>query len=164
MPGETDHLLIDGYNVIHAWPELRSLLGKSVDAARERLIETCRVVREVDGLRVTLVFDSNRDTPQVETPGEDQGYAVLYAPKGVSADGLIEQIVRRAKKPAQCIVISRDNLVLEAIRATGGFGYFPEELLDWVKRCEARLSVDLDKRRKATRKQWKEDSPWDALG
>lgn len=164
MPGETDHLLIDGYNVIHAWPELRGLLGRSVDAARERLIETCRVIREVDGLRVTLVFDSSRDTAQVETPGEDQGYAVLYAPKGVSADGLIEQIVRRAKKPTRCVVISRDNLVLEAVRASGGFGYFPEELLDWVRRCEARLAADLDKRKKATKKQWKEDSPWDALG
>lgn len=164
MPNPRDHLLIDGYNVIHAWPELEALLRRSVDAARERLVEACRVIREVDGLRVTLVFDSSRETVQVETPGEDQGYAVLFAPKGVSADGLIEQIVRRAKKPEHCVVISRDNLVLESIRAAGGFGYFPEELIDWVKRSQERLRRDLEVRKRASRKQWKEDSPWDALG
>lgn len=164
MSSTRDHLLIDGYNVIHAWPELRGLLHRSIDTARERLVEEARVIRDVDGLRVTLVFDSSRDTMEVETPGEDPHYAVLYAPKGISADGLIEQIVRRAQKPGQCVVISRDNLVLEAIRAAGAYGYHPEELIDWIQRCHERQSRDLEARRRSTRKQWKEDSPWDALG
>lgn len=163
MPASDEHLLIDGYNVLHAWPEYTRQMHRNIDGARDRLIERVRVIRAVEGLRITLVFDGKGDKPEIEQPGEDAGFAVVFAPKGVSADGLIEQLVRRAKKPEHCQVISRDNLILESIRAAGGFGYYPVDLIDWVERCEARQTREFQKRSRKNRKEWKSDSPWDVL-
>lgn len=164
MPGSQDHLLIDGYNVIHAWPSLQKLLNRSVDAARSQLIETVRVIRDTEGLRLTLVFDGRGTQPEVEHPGEDPGFTVLYAPADLSADGLIEQIVRRARTPARCLVVSRDNLVIESIRATGAFGYTPEDLEEWIARCEERRSRSLSRHRHQLQKDWqKESNPWNRL-
>lgn len=159
----TDHLLIDGYNVMYAWPELRRQMKQSVDGARDALIETVRSIRSVDGLRITLVFDGKGDKPQVEYPGDDNGFAVLFAPTGISADALIEQIVHKAKKPGQCRVISRDNLVIESIRAAGGYGYTPADLADWVRRSEERQTRAIQSHSKINNKEWKDDNPWDAL-
>ncbi|WOO40338.1 NYN domain-containing protein [Rubellicoccus peritrichatus] len=159
----TDHLLIDGYNVLHAWPELRRQMKRSVDGARDNLIETVRVIRSVDGLRITLVFDGKGDKPEVEYPGDDNGFAVLFAPAGISADALIEQIVRKAKKPERCQVISRDNLVIESIRAAGGYGYTPDDLADWVRRCEERQTRTIMNQSKSNNKLWKDSNPWDGL-
>jgi len=164
MASGGEHLLIDGYNVLHDWEELRQQMRRSIDGAREHLIERVRVIRAVEGHRITLVFDGQGEQPEVEQPGEDPGFAVLYAPKGVSADGLIEQIVRRARQPQACQVISRDNMVIESIRAAGGYGYSPQDLLDWIRHCEAHQLRRIEQRSQQNQAAWKKDSPWDALG
>ena len=159
----TEHLLIDGYNVLHAWPDLRQQMKHSVDGARSALIEAVRVIRSVEGIRITLVFDGKGDKPEVEYPGDDRGFAVLFAPEGLSADALIEQLVRKSKNPGDCQVISHDNLVIESIRAAGSYGYTPDHLEDWVKRCHLRQSRTIRRQAEENRREWKQEGPWKAL-
>src|SRR5712692_8438126 len=55
-----ERLVVDGYNVIHAWPTLKRLLGVSLEAARDKLIERLSVYGLVTGADVTVVFDSHQ--------------------------------------------------------------------------------------------------------
>ena len=51
-------LLVDGYNIIGAWPELRELKERDLAAARDRLIEQMAEYQAFTGSRVIIVFDA----------------------------------------------------------------------------------------------------------
>lgn len=165
MHDYSQHLLIDGYNVLHQWPEYRRLLKGGIVAAVERLIEDVRPIHDMDVVRVTLVFDGRGATVEVERPSGQPTFSVLYAPADVTADGLIEQLVARAADPKLCTVVSRDNLVGESIRASGAVLMTVDWLFDWVERCEKRLDGQVRARRSIDREQWKKGGSgiWDAL-
>lgn len=157
------HLLIDGYNVIHSWPELRQLMKKSPDAACNQLFEQVRVIHDEDRCRVSVVFDGNREAIEVEHPTGQETLSRIYSPSGLSADGVIEQIVSNARKPELYTVVTRDNLIAESVRSRGGIAIGPDDLIDWVKRCGERQARFLADHRKKTKRQWKEESPWNKL-
>lgn len=159
------HLLIDGYNVIHQWPEYRRLMKSGIVSAAERLVEDVRPIHDIDSVRVTIVFDGQGNLVQVERPSAQLTFSVLYAPAELTADGLIEQIVARASAPHQCTVVSRDNLVGESIRASGAVLMTVDWLFDWVERCQRRMDTEVHARRRKERSSWKErgSSVWDAL-
>ncbi|WP_409303720.1 NYN domain-containing protein [Peribacillus sp. SCS-155] len=52
-------LLVDGYNIIGAWPELRELKERDLSAARDRLIEKMAEYQAYTGFRVIIVFDAH---------------------------------------------------------------------------------------------------------
>ncbi|MEW8987100.1 MAG: NYN domain-containing protein, partial [Bacillus sp. (in: firmicutes)] len=54
-----DILLVDGYNIIGAWPELRELKNKDLAAARDRLVERMAEYQAYSGYRVIVVFDAH---------------------------------------------------------------------------------------------------------
>ncbi|WP_269538838.1 NYN domain-containing protein [Cerasicoccus fimbriatus] len=158
-----NHLLIDGYNVIHQWPDFAEYFHRDPAGACDHLVETVRVIHDIDNYRVTVVFDGRGAMVDAQFPGNIATFAVLYSPSDLSADGLIEQIVKNAKDPKTCTVVSRDNLIAESIRASGGFAIRPDDLRDWVARCDSRSRQAINQRQKQVKKQWKEKSPWDAL-
>lgn len=165
MSDFSQHLLIDGYNVLHQWPPYRQLLKAAVVAASDRLIEEVRPIHDMDRVRVTIVFDGSGTQTQIERPSGEQTFSVLYAPAEVTADGLIEQLVARAQLPYHCTVVSRDNLVAESIRASGAVLMTVDWLFDWVERCQSRMDSEAGRRQRAQRQDWKAavGSTWDAL-
>ncbi len=157
------HLIIDGYNVVHALEAYAQYLPASVDLACSALIEQVRVIHDVEGVTTTLVFDGNGNTVDIQKPGNQPGFSVVYSPRDVSADGIIEQIVRKSSDPPNVTVASRDNMIAESVRSAGAVCITPVDLLDWVARCEQRQRQQLDTRRKRQKKIGKQDSPWNAL-
>ncbi|MGB1127364.1 MAG: NYN domain-containing protein [Opitutales bacterium] len=134
------YLLIDSHNVICATDSLRSMLAENQDAARDRLAELVCSIHDAEGLRVAMVLDSKSDRLQVEHPFGKETFEYLYAPASLSADGVIERIVRRAPDAAKVTVVSNDNLVREATRSVGAIALRPEELFGWARACEKRLA------------------------
>jgi len=63
-----ERVIVDGYNVIHAWPPLKRLMdGASLEAARDRLIERLSVFGMVVGADVTVVFDAHHSTARTNS-------------------------------------------------------------------------------------------------
>lgn len=140
------YLLVDAYNVIYATESLRrqSLVGQ--DAARDELAERLCQIHDAEGIRVALVLDSRNDLLQVEYPFGKKTFEFLYAPASLTADGVIERIVRRARSPGDMTVASNDNLVREAVRSAGALAIRPEELIEWADACGKRLEQDAMRR------------------
>lgn len=86
-----EHLLVDGYNVINAWPELREL--GNLEHARARLIELLASYRAFRGIEVIVVFDSPATVPQ--PPQDIDGVTVVYATAPYQADHVIEALAHR---------------------------------------------------------------------
>ena len=113
------YLLIDAYNVIYATSDLRKLMQGNIDSARDKLAKFAREIHDAEAVRVALILDSKSDKLQVEYPYESKRFEFIYAPSALTADGVIERIVRRVKQPELVSVVSNDNMVREATRSSG---------------------------------------------
>lgn len=153
--GNSRYLLIDAYNVICATESLREILRDNADAARDELAEIASAIHDAEGVRVALILDGKNDLLEVEHPFGKKTFEFLYAPAALTADGVIERILRRVKNPSDVSVVSNDNLVREATRSTGAMALRPEELFEWAQACEARLVQDAARRRKENSKEWR---------
>ncbi len=149
------YLLIDAYNVICATDHLRKLLEDNLDSARDELAEIAASIHDAEGVRVALILDGKNDLLEVEHPFGKKTFEYLYAPVALTADGVIERILRRVKKASDVSVVSNDNMVREAARSTGAMALRPEELFEWARACEARLLQDAARRRKENAQEWR---------
>jgi len=152
---EQRYLLIDAYNVICATDTLRERLQENIDAARDALAETVVSIHDAEGVRVGLILDGKNDLIEVQHPFGKKTFEYLYAPAALTADGVIERILRRIKTSSDVTVVSNDNLVREATRSSGAIALRPEELFEWARACEARLVQDAARRRKENAKEWR---------
>lgn len=102
-------ILIDGYNVIHADPEMKRLLDPSPERARAKLIELVTAYVGRRRLNVTVVFDGKGTQLDTETiiPGKLQ---VLFSRGHQSADDLIITTLEDALNPREYLVVTSDNV------------------------------------------------------
>ena len=134
------YLLIDAYNVIYATSDLRKLMQGNIDSARDKLAKFAREIHDAEAVRVALILDSKSDKLEVVYPYESERFEFIYAPSALTADGVIERIVRRVKQPELVSVVSNDNMVREATRSSGAMALRPEEFFDWSRASTVQLN------------------------
>jgi predicted RNA-binding protein with PIN domain len=117
-----ERVIVDGYNVIHAWPDLKRLMGDaSLEAARDRLIERLSVFGMVIGADVTVVFDAHHSTARTNSEQDVEGVHVLFTRKGHSADHAIERIAYAASQVGDVITVATsDRFQRDLVRGMGG--------------------------------------------
>lgn len=112
-------LIVDGYNVIHAHPDLAPLADTDLDLARARLVELLAqhaVRRSVD---VIVVFDGGGGTAEAPTEEEMLGVRVLFSRRGQSADALIESLAMASPDPGDVTVATSDRATQESVFGRG---------------------------------------------
>ena len=149
------HLLVDGSNILHAWPELRALLKRDRDAARTRLSQMVSVIHDLEQVRLTLVFDGRGTELVVECPSGLKTFSHVFTPTGVTADDAIEQLVGQAVDPGVCLVATDDRAERQTIEATGATGISSDDLAAWVQRAGCRQQTQLTSRLRDNEKTWR---------
>jgi len=105
-----ERLIVDGYNIIFAWPELSALKDVNLQDARELLIATLADYAAMTRQKVTVVFDSHR-RPDAEASQQDvSGVQVVYSGRKTSADHVIERLLFEAKPNDEVTVATSDGL------------------------------------------------------
>jgi len=105
-----ERLIVDGYNIIFAWPELSALKDVNLQDARELLIATMADYAAMTRQKVTIVFDSHR-RPDAEASTQDvNGVQVVYSGRKTSADHVIERLLFDAKSNDELTVATSDGL------------------------------------------------------
>lgn len=113
-----EHVIIDGYNVIFAWDELKALTEKSLDLARLKLIEKLINYWSITESEVVLVFDAYKqpDNPGAKTT--EVGLHIVYTKENETADMYIERLVEEIGKNETVRVVTSDSLIrLGALRS-----------------------------------------------
>ena len=147
--------MVDGSNIMHAWPELRRLLKRDRDAARSRLSQALSVLHDAERLRVSLVFDGKGAELSVERPSGHATFSHVYTPSGTTADEVIEKIVGQSRRPGDCLVATDDRAERQTTEALGAAGLSAADLASWVARAGGRQDSGLDERRRANDKAWR---------
>jgi predicted RNA-binding protein with PIN domain len=132
-----ERLIVDGYNVIHAWEDLRRLLDVSLEAARDALIGRLATYGSVRGADVTVVFDAQR-APELKDDIElRDGVRVIFARRSRSADHAIERIAYLARETNDPVVVATsDRLHRDMLRGMAAAVIGAKELEVWVQEAE----------------------------
>ena len=113
-----ERIIVDGYNVIFAWEELRALSEQSLDAAREKLIETLINCQSYTGAEIVVVFDAYQKPGNAGEKTTEANLHVVYTKENETADAYIERLVEEIGKNETVRVVSSDSLVrLGALRS-----------------------------------------------
>ncbi len=116
-----ERVIVDGYNVIHAWPHLKRLLGVSLEAARDKLVERLSVYGMVTGSDVTVVFDAHHTAAHTNAEDVVEGVHVIFTRKGYSADHAIERIAYQAAETGDMITVATsDRFQRDLVHGMGG--------------------------------------------
>ncbi|MDO4175916.1 MAG: TetM/TetW/TetO/TetS family tetracycline resistance ribosomal protection protein [Bacillota bacterium] len=86
-----EYLLVDGYNIIFAWDELKELAHVNIDAARESLIEILGNYRGFRKCEVIAVFDAYKVKGGQRHIDRQSGITVVYTAEAETADTYIER-------------------------------------------------------------------------
>lgn len=109
MP-QTEYLLVDGYNIIFAWDQLKELAAESLDAARERLVQLLSNYQGYRKCELILVFDAYRCTGHHEEVEQRENIQIVYTREAETADSYIERVSRRLIKSNRVRVATSDAL------------------------------------------------------
>ena len=135
-------LIVDGYNILHAWASLKQLASEaSLEAAREKLIERLSVLGLVSGEEVTVVFDAHHSSSLANSAETVEGVRVIFTRKGHSADHAIERLAYEASKVGDVITVATsDRFQRDLVRGMGGAVVSALELERRVIDAEEELS------------------------
>ncbi|HQU08438.1 MAG: hypothetical protein B7X06_01240 [Verrucomicrobia bacterium 21-51-4] len=132
---QVPHLIVDGYNLIHAWRVFRKILSEYGHAAvQSRLLDTIAPIHDSEGWRITLVFDGNQQRAQIDTPLGAGGIAVIYASAQMAADGVIERLLVQSRVDERVAVVSRDGAITRLAYSLNKEVVGPQELEAWLAR------------------------------
>ena len=108
--GDTEYLLVDGYNVIFAWDELNALARQDIAAARAALTD---VLANYQGYRkcvTILVFDAYKVKGNPGSVETVNGVKVVYTKEAQTADAYIERATYELRRERRVRVATSDNL------------------------------------------------------
>ncbi len=128
-------LLLDGYNVILAVPELARHMDRGLQSAREALVRLCQAyrVRRGDIGRLYVVFDG-RDAHASGSQEQHHGsVTVLFTQKPEEADERILSVIEAQRGRSRCVVVSNDNEVSNNARAFGARVMSVQEFYEKVR-------------------------------
>jgi hypothetical protein len=110
-------IVIDGYNLIHAMPELARFVASDLERARDGLVAKLAVYRSGRGVRVTVVFDGQSMAAQPGRP--PGGIEVVFSRAPQNADTKIKNMLALEKSPKSWTVVTSDNSIVRYARDYG---------------------------------------------
>lgn len=130
--GEKEYLLVDGYNIIFAWEDLKELAAVNIDGAREKLMDILCNYQGFKKSTLILVFDAYKVKGN---PGSVEIYHnihVVYTKEAETADQYIEKTVHEIGRKYRVTVATSDQLEQVIILGQGGQRMSARELLEDV--------------------------------
>lgn len=130
-----DLLIVDGYNIIFAWDELKNLAAQSLDHAREKLTDTLVSYGKAKGYKLVLVFDAMYTDEAEKSMKIGRDCEVIFTDKEETADSRIERLVYEHRNDKRIIyVATSDGSEQTQVLGTGAYRMPARELAEDVER------------------------------
>lgn len=113
------YLLVDGYNIIHAWPELKNLTEDNMDGARNKLLDMLSNYQAIKNEEVIVVFDAYRIKGHHTEVMDYHNIHVVYTKEAETADQYIAKFTDQNKDSYNIRVATSDGLVQLIILGAG---------------------------------------------
>ena len=122
------YLIVDGYNIINDWEELKALSVEDLDAARERLIHYIIEYSQYHGKRAIVVFDAYNVKGGAEKRENRKYITIVYTKEHQTADSYIEKFISTLSKYDKIQVATSDYAEQQIILGKGATRISAREL------------------------------------
>ncbi|MBU3571626.1 NYN domain-containing protein [Priestia aryabhattai] len=138
-----DILLVDGYNMIGAWSDLRKLRDNDLAGARDLLIEKMAEYQAYMGYRVIIVFDAHM-VEGIEKKAKNHKVDVVFTRENETADEYIEKLAQELNNvKTQIHVATSDFTEQWAIFGQGALRISARELYNEIEQIEKHINLDV---------------------
>ena len=145
VPGETrsipepkkQFLLVDGYNIIFGWDELKELAAVSIDSARAALTDILANYQGYKGMTLILVFDAYKVRGGQGSIEKYHNIYIVYTKEAQTADAYIEATVHEIGRKHRVMVATSDGLEQTIVFGEGAMRLSARELKEAVEECNA---------------------------
>lgn len=130
-------ILVDGFSLLHSWPELAPGKPRHSAAARDELVHQLTLYRDAIGTPITVVFDGGgapAGTPSAQSTPEME---ILYSRNGRTADDIIERVAHRMSSFGEVLAVTDDHAERDTVISLGGMA---SSCLNFIQTMENTLN------------------------
>ena len=140
-----EYVLVDGYNIIHAWDELREIARDNLDAARHVLMDRLCNYQGYRNCALILVFDAYRVPQGLGAVEKYHNIYIVYTKEAETADQYIERVTYALGKRRRVRVATSDGLEQLIILGHGAQRIPATEFHEELETVEAAITEILKK-------------------
>ena len=146
-----EYLLVDGYNVIFAWEELKELAKVSIEAARDKLMDILCNYQGYKKCVLILVFDAYKVEGYALEIQKYHNIHVVYTKEAETADQYIEKVVHHIGRKYHVTVVTSDGVEQVITMGQGGTRISSRDFLEEIEYTRKLIEEDNEKQRVSDR-------------
>ncbi|MCR5627304.1 MAG: TetM/TetW/TetO/TetS family tetracycline resistance ribosomal protection protein [Lachnospiraceae bacterium] len=139
---EKEYLLVDGYNIIYSWEDLKDLSKSDMKAARDKLMDILSGYAGFSKESVILVFDAYKVSGGVERIYKYHNIDIVFTAEAETADLYIEKTAHELKKNYAVTVATSDAVEQVIIYGAGAYRLSAKDLLERILQADRRIKED----------------------
>lgn len=147
-------ILIDGYSLLHNWPELAPGRPRFSAEARDELIHILTLYRDAIGTPITIVFDGVGKAANTAFPSTPE-LEILYSRGGQTADQIIERVAVRLRPYGDVLVVTDDFKERDTVFFHGGMASSCANFIDSVEKTLKEQAREIDRHNRTARSGFK---------
>lgn len=113
-------ILIDGYSLLHNWPEVAPGQPRHSERARDELVAILTQYHDATGEPITIFFDGAGARASAPKPESNRNVEILFSRAGQTADDMIERAAHRFQDYGEVLVVTDDNAERNIVGGMGG--------------------------------------------
>ena len=149
-------ILVDGYSLLHDWPELAPGQPRHSAGARDALIQKLTHYQDAIGTPITLFFDGGGAPASVATAHSTRQMEVLYSRNGQTADEMIERAAYRFQDYGEVLAVTNDNAERNIVIHMGGMAESCGNFIHTVEATLAGMAEDVERHNRRERHLYRE--------
>lgn len=136
-------ILVDGYSLLHNWPELAPGQPRHSERARDELIRVLTQYHDATGELITIFFDGAGAPASAQKPQSSREVEVLFSRAGQTADDLIERAAHRFQEYGQVLVVTDDFAERDTVGAMGAVVSSCVNFINSIEKALTEMQDDL---------------------
>lgn len=140
-----DYLIVDGYNIIFAWDELKKIAASDLDSARAELIKIMSNYQGVSGYEIIVVFDAYRVKGKRRDTEKHFNISIVYTKEAETADSYIERVTHELSKKHRVRVATSDGIEQMIILGNGAMRMSANELKERISEVNKEIRKFIQK-------------------
>lgn len=149
-----EYLILDGYNVINSWPELKKIMDQGLEVARTELVGMMAEYRAFKGINVIIVFDAYLVKGSTRNKEKLKGIEVVFTKEKETADSYIERLIVEllSNKKNRVSVVTNDWTEQQMVLGGGATRISVREMILEFNRIKNKINkkIEIPKKQNST--------------
>jgi predicted RNA-binding protein with PIN domain len=148
-------ILVDGYSLLHNWPELAPGKPRHSAAARDELIRVLTLYRDATATPITIFFDGSN--PTIDGTSETvstRDLEILFSRAGQTADEMIERAAYRFRDYGEVLAVTDDSAERDTVVNLGGLASSCANFIRTVENVLTEMQNDIKQHNRQERNKF----------